>query len=255
MNFVWLIFNFVMKFTHSKHFSREDMYTTLGADYCIRHLTRDSKYGCASSWKGESGRMVTKEDLDNKNYHENLILLISADLFTKETIDLLISKHRIKGIVVNKNKEPESSSHERQKPFISSKPNGVDDFVWNEKGDGLIYDDFNIPVAFLSSGRYKNFENTKSYLKMKSEMFGKQNSQNCIEKMTCSPVGGFSPWSLYGGAKIKTTKFLILSAGLNSNDFFSYRNQGASTSVSGLAALLSIAITIKESKVFEPKIL
>lgn len=74
-------------------------------------------------------------------------------------------------------------------------------------------------------------------------MWATQNTQLCLERGFCLPVGGQSPWATLG--PLDASKDVIMAvSGLDANAFFHGNAKGAVSTVSGAAALLGAFIAL-----------
>lgn len=73
-----------------------------------------------------------------------------------------------------------------------------------------------------------------------------KNSKQCLEDLTCFPIGGQSVWSALGRLQAPVTSVLAITAPMDSTAFFHGVAQGAAAEVSSLATLMAVAEAVGE---------
>lgn len=209
--------------------------------------------------------------------------IMSARFFTRENILKLQNSSFVSGIVlVNNTEKLETFSHESKCPnqFSAfpkqpkcdvSKP----ETTWNPFGSNLMYEDFEIPIMFLSSQNeskkvidcYKKFntnlekqaENSLCSIEIVTFMSAAGNSEICRRRSLstntlsqtryCDPLQGKNIYATVFPRQIinpdnrtinETEKFIMVSARLDTTSMFDGVGLGAVDSLASAATLISI---------------
>ncbi|CAL8343184.1 unnamed protein product [Merluccius merluccius] len=260
---------------------------------CVRLLNATHQIGCQSSLAGDVGVIHILESEGNLEWvlstgpSPPYMVILESTLFTRDIMmKLKNGSSRIAGVAVVK---PSTNPIEDFSPHTTC-PNentGVysesygptmahcNTTVWNPKGNGLSYEEFNFPIFSLKDDNGTEFIR-QCYLKhnlvvngsapgyplcamqLSSHMHAVRDTVTCMRRsdtspfslnpeVVCDPLGSFNVWgstkSLNNTAKghKENETVVIAAARLDSRAFFHGISLGAESGASGFITLLAAA--------------
>lgn len=136
-------------------------------------------------------------------------VLIPPVLLTKPNLDALYASGKLAGVVVTSSPPAHYSS-------ASTRPNGAftlyasdpDATVWNPRGNSIEFNSFDFPIfrlvngssqdAVIAAAEQNRQTNYRTYplnaVELDSYMWAITNSETCLRRGHCDPVGGNSVW-------------------------------------------------------------
>jgi len=212
-------------------------------------------------------RITTEKELKNfKNIKikDKLAVIIASDLVNKKNLkELEYSSKKIAGLIVLYDAEnvvpysPDKECPNCEFGLYAGEERA--NYKWNPYGDGLLYEKFNFPIFGISpyndfdqstvieADNYNKLHDYKKYplykIKFDLVMYASNNSETCLKRKHCFPIGGNSVWSTFS-KKIDPNdgkKVIILSSQLDGNSLFHEFTSGINSQIGGLVASLGIA--------------
>lgn len=254
----------------------ENIYTSIdfGRNYCFRLNNFNSQIGCQTSRDGDSGilfQFKSFEDIENSlhDLKEPFIAVLDASIFNNITASRLKHHQKTRGILLIEDevKKEDSFSPEKTCPGngynynenvtdISSPHQCINEKLWNPKGNWLTFDDFPFGIFLIKSEAQKevilsktqaNMENNslKPYPlwggEVRSFMKSAQNTETCIRRGTCDPLGGYNVHvNLVPRDQKRKKPIILLITKTDSTAFFKELSYGDQDSGVSTAVLLSV---------------
>ncbi|CAO1428972.1 unnamed protein product [Diamesa tonsa] len=268
---------------------KNNIYDNVDGAFCFRRLNGTHQTGCSSKNKGSVGVLhhIEKDsDFDfvlNNPPAPPYVPILAARFFTRENILKLQKSPFVSGIVlVNDTEKLDTFSHDSKCPNQFSayakqpkcdvlKP----ETTWNPFGTNLMYEDFEIPIMFLSSQNeskkvidcFKKFntnlekqaESSLCSIEIVTFMSAAGNSEICRRRSQsthtlsqtryCDPLQGKNIYATVFPRQIinpdnrtvnETEKFIMVSARLDTTSMFDGVGLGAVDSLASAATLISI---------------
>ncbi|KAJ2959748.1 hypothetical protein NQZ79_g4838 [Umbelopsis isabellina] len=143
-----------------------------------------------------------------------------------------------------------------------------DQYVWNPNGNGMIYESFDFPLFALNpidslstiaynqvmkDVQYNSQQNYQNYplraVDFSLFMWSAVDSETCLRRGWCQPVGGSSVYSSPSQNMTSTDgkPIIIVSATMDSRSIFHDLTLGVENDVSGMVALLAVADALSKS--------
>uniref|UniRef100_A0A4W5JXT5 Nicastrin n=1 Tax=Hucho hucho TaxID=62062 RepID=A0A4W5JXT5_9TELE len=259
---------------------------------CVRLLNATHQIGCQSSISGDTGVIHVLEseaDLEwplSKGPNPPYMVLLESSLFTKSIMmKMKNASSRVAGVVVVPKTSPrEFSPHttcpnENTGRRISNLAH-CNQTVWNPRGNGLSYEEFDFPVfslkednetevikqCYFDHNRVVNGSGPQYPLcamQLFSHMFAVTDTATCMRRsnidfssspvMVCDPLGGYNVWAFirpYNSTAFghkENESVVIAAARLDSRAFFLQDSTGAEGSVSGFVTLLAAAQALRQA--------
>ncbi|KAJ8012287.1 hypothetical protein DPEC_G00067100 [Dallia pectoralis] len=264
---------------------------------CVRLLNATHQIGCQSSISGDTGVIHVLEseaDLEwplSKGPNPPYMVLLESSLFTRSIMmKIKNASSRVAGVavVIPTMSPPEFSPHTtcpNENTGVYSDSYGPDyahcnTTVWNPRGNGLSYEEFDFPVFSLKEDNetetikqcyvdHNLVENgtTPQYplcaLQLFSHMSAVTDTATCMRRndvinfsinpeMVCDPLGDFNVWGTirpYNKSELghrDNDSVVIAAARLDSRAFFWDVATGAEGSVSGFITLLAAAQALRD---------
>ncbi|ORX80024.1 hypothetical protein BCR32DRAFT_294059 [Anaeromyces robustus] len=267
----FILFHFLLvncKYNYTYYQINSAKEQEIGCSVFPRILNSTSEFGSGSKTDiGTIYRITTEKELKNiKNVKikGKLAVAISSDLVNKKNLkELDAYSDKIAGLIVLY--DPDSKvpySPDKECPnceFGLYAGEERANYKWNPYGDGLLYEKFSYPIfgispnnefdrlAVIEADNYNKKHNYKKYplYKMKFKLFmsASKNSETCLPRGHCLPIGGNSVWSTFS-KKIDPNdgkKIIIVSSQLDGNSLFHDFSSGLNSQIGGLVANLGIA--------------
>jgi len=235
---------------------------TLTAAPCTRLLTGYSTIGCQSNVvSGPIYLAQAQTDIDtllqNATLNLKYAVVMASDLFTPQNVANMKASGKLTGIGILASPRPAFFSPEKTCPSCEYGLYQNDSFQyqWNPNGNGLSYENFDFPIfgvghtndslnEVLQSGifnqQHGNIEFPLYGLEFDAYMWGVQDSETCLRRGYCDPIGGRSVWSAFQNPQTSPPTILV-TANLDSTAFFRDLAPGQSAYTSSIAALLGVA--------------
>eukprot|EP01105_Mastigella_eilhardi_P018733 TRINITY_DN4364_c0_g1_i1.p1 TRINITY_DN4364_c0_g1~~TRINITY_DN4364_c0_g1_i1.p1 ORF type:complete len:666 (-),score=152.19 TRINITY_DN4364_c0_g1_i1:83-2080(-) len=237
------------------------MYVPVGGDPCVRLLDRDREVGCTTSKNGARGVLWLVETASEYDEYVSKcdgeeVVALGSTLFTRATVETLRKKCHISGLVLLDGEAPaQGSSPDSVFPnqqWGLQPTHNTSTVAWNAVGDSMMFRKYDYPMWAVfgndsTSVRSLAVKNQKGkYPKWAVEistfMHGAADSETCLRRGMCVPLGGKSVWStlepLTGKPVIFTTSTL------DSNAMFHDHAKGADAGISGVVTLLAAEIAL-----------
>uniref|UniRef100_A0A8C7GWD8 Nicastrin n=1 Tax=Oncorhynchus kisutch TaxID=8019 RepID=A0A8C7GWD8_ONCKI len=263
---------------------------------CVRLLNATHQIGCQSSISGDTGVihvLESEEDLEwplSKGPNPPYMVLLESSLFTRSIMMKMKNEsNRVAGVavVVPNTSPPEFSPHTtcpNENTGVYSDNYGpnlahCNTTVWNPRGNGLSYEEFDFPVFSLKEDNETEFikqcyldhnravnGSAPQYplcaMQLFSHMHAVTNTPTCMRRndinfsinpeMVCDPLGDYNVWgsirpyndTVFGHKENESV--VIAAARLDSRAFFWEVSTGAEGSVSGFVTLLAAAQALRE---------
>uniref|UniRef100_A0A8C8FCC1 Nicastrin n=1 Tax=Oncorhynchus tshawytscha TaxID=74940 RepID=A0A8C8FCC1_ONCTS len=263
---------------------------------CVRLLNATHQIGCQSSISGDTGVIHVLEseaDLEwplSKGPNPPYMVLLESSLFTRSIMMKMKNEsNRVAGVavVVPNTSPPEFSPHTtcpNENTGVYSDNYGpnlahCNTTVWNPRGNGLSYEEFDFPVFSLKEDNETEFikqcyldhnravnGSAPQYplcaMQLFSHMHAVTNTPTCMRRndinfsinpeMVCDPLGDYNVWgsirpyndTVFGHKENESV--VIAAARLDSRAFFWEVSTGAEGSVSGFVTLLAAAQALRE---------
>lgn len=189
----------------------------------------------------------------------SVILVLESLLFTLENLKLLFEKRIVTGILLM---PPENRTNLQDSPETTypNKAYGLypsSTYEWNPLGSGLLYVKADIPIFRLNpshvelikksvrDNRERNYRFPLNGLEMSSFMWGAHDSQTCLRRKFCIPLGGQSVYSnLASLGQREFKKTVLFTSTLDTSSFFHDIALGADAFTAGIVTALAIAETL-----------
>uniref|UniRef100_A0A8C8I2N6 Nicastrin n=1 Tax=Oncorhynchus tshawytscha TaxID=74940 RepID=A0A8C8I2N6_ONCTS len=263
---------------------------------CVRLLNATHQIGCQSSISGDTGVIHVLEseaDLEwplSKGPNPPYMVLLESSLFTKSIMmKMKNASSRVAGVVVvQKTSPPEFSPHttcpnENTGVYTETYDHNLahcNTTVWNPRGNGLSYEEFDSPVfslkednetevikqCYFDHNRVVNGSGLQYPLcamQLFSHMHAVTDTATCMRRssmdfstspvMVCDPLGGYNvcafirPYNSTAFGHKENESVVIAAARLDSRAFFLEDSTGAEGSVSGFVTLLAAAQALREA--------
>uniref|UniRef100_A0A8C7QZV6 Nicastrin n=1 Tax=Oncorhynchus mykiss TaxID=8022 RepID=A0A8C7QZV6_ONCMY len=263
---------------------------------CVRLLNATHQIGCQSSISGDTGVIHVLEseaDLEwplSKGPNPPYMVLLESSLFTKSIMmKMKNASSRVAGVVVvPKTSQPEFSPHttcpnENTGVYTETYDHNLahcNTTVWNPRGNGLSYEEFDFPVfslkednetevikqCYFDHNRVVNGSGLQYPLcamQLFSHMHAVTDTATCMRRssmdfstspvMVCDPLGGYNvctfirPYNSTAFGHKENESVVIAAARLDSRAFFLEDSTGAEGSVSGFVTLLAAAQALREA--------
>ena len=254
----------------------ENIYTSIdfGRNYCFRLNNFNSQIGCQTSRDGDSGilfQFKSSEDIENslEDLKEPFIAVLDASIFNNITASRLKNHQKTRGLLLIEDDEKKESSFSPEKTCpgngfnynenitdISSTHQCISEKLWNPKANWLSYDDFPFGIFLITSQAQKeiilsktqaNRENNslKPYPlwggEVRSFMKSAQNTETCLRRGTCDPLGGYNVHvNLIPRDQKGKKPVILLITKTDSTAFFKELSFGEQDSGVSTAVLLSV---------------
>uniref|UniRef100_A0A8C7MZX8 Nicastrin n=1 Tax=Oncorhynchus kisutch TaxID=8019 RepID=A0A8C7MZX8_ONCKI len=269
---------------------------------CVRLLNATHQIGCQSSISGDTGVIHVLEseaDLEwplSKGPNPPYMVLLESSLFTKSIMmKMKNASSRVAGVVVvPKTSPPEFSPHttcpnENTGVYTETYDHNLahcNTTVWNPRGNGLSYEEFDFPVfslkednetevikqCYFDHNRVVNGSGLQYPLcamQLFSHMHAVTDTATCMRRssmdfstspvMVCDPLGGYNvcafirPYNSTAFGHKENESVVIAAARLDSKAFFLEDSTGAEGSVSGFVTLLAAAQALCEATQEAPR--
>ncbi|XP_038860142.1 nicastrin-like [Salvelinus namaycush] len=263
---------------------------------CVRLLNATHQIGCQSSISGDTGVIHVLEseaDLEwplSKGPNPPYMVLLESSLFTKSIMmKMKNASSRVAGVVVvPKTSLPEFSPHttcpnENTGVYTETYDHNLahcNTTVWNPRGNGLSYEEFDFPVfslkedneteiikqCYFDHNRVVNGSGLQYPLcamQLFSHMYAVTDTATCMRRSSidfssfpvkvCEPLGGYNvlafirPYNSTAFGHKENESVVIAAARLDSRAFFLEDSAGAEGSVSGFVTLLAAAQALREA--------
>lgn len=244
------------------------IYQHVGSMQCVRLLNTTSYVGCNTPRSGVDGALYylsEASDYDKISEHEifddiELIIVMEAKDLTRDLIDKMAKNSEITGALVfaGHRQQAQPFSEDAKFPnFASSSSSAYYD--WNPNGNNLLLEVLPFPIFLLYDidnhpirQRAKENVQTTDFpvwaTELTSFMYATDNSEVCLRRKTCLPLGGYSVWtSLAGGLPFPAEDSARLVLSLTSIDtagLWVDRTIGAESDMSNLVAQLAALNTL-----------
>uniref|UniRef100_A0A673X1S5 Nicastrin n=1 Tax=Salmo trutta TaxID=8032 RepID=A0A673X1S5_SALTR len=270
---------------------------------CVRLLNATHQIGCQSSISGDTGVIHVLEseaDLEwplSKGPNPPYMVLLESSLFTKSIMmKMKNASSRVAGVVVvPKTSPPEFSPHttcpnENTGVYTETYDHNLahcNTTVWNPRGNGLSYEEFDFPVFSLKEDNETEnrgdvlFYSISCYfdhnrvvngsglqyplcaMQLFSHMYAVTDTATCMRRgsidfstspvMVCNPLGDYNvcafirPYNSTAFGHKENESVVVAAARLDSRAFFLQDSTGAEGSVSGFVTLLAAAQALREA--------
>uniref|UniRef100_A0A673WSP0 Nicastrin n=1 Tax=Salmo trutta TaxID=8032 RepID=A0A673WSP0_SALTR len=263
---------------------------------CVRLLNATHQIGCQSSISGDTGVIHVLEseaDLEwplSKGPNPPYMVLLESSLFTKSIMmKMKNASSRVAGVVVvPKTSPPEFSPHttcpnENTGVYTETYDHNLahcNTTVWNPRGNGLSYEEFDFPVfslkednetevikqCYFDHNRVVNGSGLQYPLcamQLFSHMYAVTDTATCMRRgsidfstspvMVCNPLGDYNvcafirPYNSTAFGHKENESVVVAAARLDSRAFFLQDSTGAEGSVSGFVTLLAAAQALREA--------
>ncbi|KAI8096192.1 Nicastrin-domain-containing protein [Halteromyces radiatus] len=250
------------------------LYTSLENWPCVRLLNATSTIGCQAFTTGSGVlfEVKTQNDINvfinTNSFNDAYAIVLPYNLLTLDNIRNLKATGRLTGIIVltgsnllltNSSTSPDSSCPNCAFGLYA---NDAETYIWNPQATGLLDEAFDIPLYGLnptsneSTQVYNTIQSALNYNKERSyqqyplqavdfdlKMWAAINSQTCLRRGWCQPVGGLSVFSTPSQSiSVDDNKpIIVLTASMDSRSLFHDLTLGVDTSISGMVTLLSVA--------------
>jgi nicastrin len=243
-----------------------NLYTPVAGYPCTRLMSKDGVIGCQTSRGGASGALWpldTQQDIEDwvKNPpSDKKVLLLQNSIFTKDNVAKLQKTGKVAGVLVPSDTTAPLDGFSPADPY-PNKRFGIHndaDWIWNPVGNSWDFNSYDFPIWSLSGrmpfpddssrvivnvtneNKRRKGEWPQYAINMEAFMSAGTDSETCLRRGRCDPLGGKSIWSAFG--PIDPNKEIILAiAQIDSNAFFHDLAVGADSSMSGAIALLLAA--------------
>ncbi|KAF9186718.1 hypothetical protein BGZ51_001800 [Haplosporangium sp. Z 767] len=210
----------------------------------------------------------------NRELKNIYTILMPYWLLTASNVQLLRSSNKLGAIIAVVNGTSPLHARPARPTYIASPdstcPNcefGLyadrpDQYQWNPTGTGLIYEKFDFPIYALNTMDARNtmsynaviqavnmnkFKRYQDYplkaLQFNSFMWAAQDTESCLRKGWCTPVGGASVWAT-PSTNISATDgkpIVVISAAMDSRSLFHDLTLGVESSLTGMVTVLAVA--------------
>ncbi|ORX60984.1 Nicastrin-domain-containing protein [Piromyces finnis] len=244
-----------------------------------KYLNATSEIGSKSSSSASIiYRISTNEEFEifkKSNLKGKFAVVLQADLINKKNLRDLEATNKVEGLIViyDDTKEPVPYSPDKECPnceFGMYTEGEKANYKWNPYGDGLLYEYFSFPIygmsldkpyevegvnAIIKADEFNKKRNYKKYplysIKFDSFMYASKNSETCLSRDHCDPIGGNSVWGTYS-KQINPDdgkKIVIVSSQIDGNSLFHDNTIGTNSQIGGFVANLAIADALSKSEV------
>ncbi|KXS10704.1 hypothetical protein M427DRAFT_138976 [Gonapodya prolifera JEL478] len=241
------------------------VYQALDLAPCTRLLNASGVIGCQNF--GASGVLYaidTSDDLASfvaGTQKDSYVAVVPMAMLTTSTIQTLRNTGKLSAIVVTPGTLLPSSSS----PFT---PLATSGFEWNPNGTSLSFQSFDIPIyaawptsnasqvnidAINEAVAYNRDKGYNGYPMYSADfdglMYAQRDSDTCLRRGTCDPVGSVSIWSSHSRliTPSDTKPILLVAAALDAASFFHDLATGLDTHVAGLVAVMAVAEAMARS--------
>ncbi|KAG0742219.1 hypothetical protein G6F57_010744 [Rhizopus arrhizus] len=265
--------------------STEDIATTLYPHIynelsnwpCVRLLNATGTIGCHAPKKktGILYQAESQQDLEDLTAHKissDIAVLLPLELLTTDNIQQLSLYNRVIGIITLITNTTQVSSPDSTCPNceFGLYANDSDTYQWNQGALNLIEQNFDIPIFAIkptdtaSRQVYNQITKAASYNREKQYnqyplkavdfdlfMWAAVDSETCLRRGWCQPVGGFS---VYSTSSLDITAddnkpIIVVSANLDSRALFHDLVIGSTKDISGLVTVLAIADALSRAPI------
>lgn len=197
----------------------------------------------------------------------SIIAVLEATLFNQSNLDLLQKTHRVNGILLM----PTNMIKAMNSPDVTypNKAYGLypsSSYEWNPNGTGLSYVNFDYPIFRLDNNQVELIENATrtnkdsgykfplNGLEMSAFMWAAHDSQTCLRRGFCDPLGGQSVYSsLQTLLPEERKKTILVTSTLDSSAFFHEDALGGDAFTTSVVAALAVADALNRSNLLSYK--
>ncbi|KAM3580291.1 hypothetical protein VKS41_007527 [Umbelopsis sp. WA50703] len=247
-------------------------------DICLR----DNTFSARSGSNGILYQINTSEDINAfvdkaASSWDRWVPVMPYGLLTKSNLQSLEDTKKLGGVIAVINSSmpgypsrPQSYSPDSTCPNCEYGlyANDSDQYVWNPNGNGMIYESFDYPIFALNpidslstaaynqvmtDVQYNSQQNYQNYplraVDFSLFMWAAVNSETCLRRGWCNPVGGSSVYSTVSQNMTSTDgkPIIIVSATMDSRSIFHDLTLGVENDVSGMVALFAVADALSKS--------
>nr|4R12_A Chain A, Crystal structure of the gamma-secretase component Nicastrin [Dictyostelium purpureum] len=236
----------------------DNIYTTLYSSYpCTKIMTSDGQFGCSSKHGGNSGILYLIDDDESYNNYfsysqqKDIIVVLDTNYFNSTSVLNLHNKSKIEGIIVltdTKKTYPYSPDSRYPNKIYGLYPNS--NLEWNPNADGFTYFSFPFPIFAIDNQTSVAIRNVSKHnrdgqypawgAELDSFMQGAINSETCLRRGFCEPVGGQSIWSSFSSKIDKEKEIILVMLPFDTTAFFRDLSIGADQSSFATVTLLSV---------------
>ncbi len=229
---------------------------------CVRRLTKSGRYGCFTPTKrGSHGTLrlanttASMQRLVTAGMRGMIAPVIPAIFLNRGNLSLMMTAYptSIAGIVVLDDPSPsEPTSAASRTPLREYDPlDGA--YEWNPHGLDLL--SLNVSFAIVSFNstqsalieqravwnelRIANDDEPTERIHFRYYMYAQGTSRDCLSRLTCLPVGGYSVWGTFGAPNGTHTKTVMAVTGVDASSLYPNKSPGAASAVASTAALLA----------------
>eukprot|EP00029_Vermamoeba_vermiformis_P005722 TRINITY_DN2062_c0_g1_i1.p1 TRINITY_DN2062_c0_g1~~TRINITY_DN2062_c0_g1_i1.p1 ORF type:complete len:661 (-),score=146.14 TRINITY_DN2062_c0_g1_i1:16-1998(-) len=247
------------------------IYQHVGSMQCVRLLNTTSYVGCSTPRSGIDGVLYYLSeagDYDKISEHEifhdiALIIVMEAKDLTRDLVNKMAGNSEIVGALVFAGHRTQAQPFSEDAKFPNSPSSSAPYYDWNPNGNNLLLEKLPFPIFLLydienhpiRQRAKENMDKTKYPLwatELTSFMYATDNSQVCLRRKTCLPLGGYSVWTSLAGAlpfPTEDSARLILSlTSIDSAGLWVDRSIGAESDMSNLVAQLAALSTLGSMK-------
>ncbi|KAJ5074450.1 nicastrin [Anaeramoeba ignava] len=239
----------------------DTIYQDIGGFTGMQLLNKNGDYGGTSGFDPLYGELYLIEEesdfekLINDPPSKKLVLVLNAEFFSfSKYLDRLPNKITIAGVILLPGNKPGTGySPEMTYPLKASSLHPESDYEWNSIGNGDLYKKYFFPIlTFPLQGNFQFIKDMAKQNKRDLEFFEPRNgavfdifmqanedSETCLRRKTCVPIGGQSVWGFIGGEYNKSKEYIMITTPLDTRSSFPYLSPGSEFPSSGIVALLS----------------
>jgi nicastrin len=246
---------------HARGDAVRDIYNAIYEDIddsipCVRLLNTTSTVGCSTSRSGVLGILRYFDSYDDiKKFkdsshlpNEDVIAVLNSTIISSEVIEELYATQKVAGIILLEGPPPSRAVGFSPDSKFSNQNSRS--FVWNPKGNGLLFRNIPLPIFTVNSNKseeirqralYNDAANTYPYwaAELTAWMHGNENSDVCLRRGLCLPLAGHSVWTSLWGPLNTSLDFVVAVTTMDSASLFQQRNIGAESDMSNLIATLA----------------
>ena len=250
-----------------KDYIYNSIYTTMIGAPCVRLLDISGEHGCGSHEDGSAGVLEYIEKLlqleaflSRSEAGDDRVILLDDHILSGANLDRLARDSSVKGVLVLVSGEKaEEWSADQHYPNAKFGLYSDTTHVWNPPGDNSLNTSFPFPMfaiyepeeqAFLRDRAQRNEagEGVPWAAELQSFMYGSQDSEVCIRRGHCEPLGGQSVWSTFSKPSSDKHTVMLLSAS-DSTALFHDLAVGAEAEMSGLVSLMGAVDALYSSSI------
>eukprot|EP01113_Clastostelium_recurvatum_P029286 TRINITY_DN3531_c0_g1_i6.p1 TRINITY_DN3531_c0_g1~~TRINITY_DN3531_c0_g1_i6.p1 ORF type:complete len:715 (-),score=165.08 TRINITY_DN3531_c0_g1_i6:47-2191(-) len=249
------------------HIVYDKIYTGISdADPCVVTLDGTTQYGCTSLRGGSIGglHLIDSDqafaDFTSNPPKDQLAVVLTPAYFNQPVLDKLQTISSVSAVLVARGTPPSSGfSPETTFPQQKWGLHADTNYAWNPTGNNMAYMTYSIPIFALmasssadiiqkaTSNRDQSAKYPRWGVQLDSFMSAAYDTETCLRRGTCLPIGGKSVWNTPG--PLDTAKPIVLaSAQLDSNAFFHGMAVGADANAASVAVLLASALSLLEMR-------